>query len=137
MHDESNDILHDPQKGVNTAEGVLARLFRQILYDLRVSPMRWSANMTRYLDDPRNNIPKNSRDRASSRGNLNKALRKPKMTWKVFRQALMFLGPIRARFIVELDWRDRPTTVHALELHNSSEEPANADLIDNDTGSEE
>jgi hypothetical protein len=122
MHDESHDLLNDPNKGVETAEGVLARLFRQILFDLNVRPIRWAAMMARYLDDPRNGIPKNSRDRSSARGNLNKELRRPKMTWKVFRKALMFLGPLRVRFIVELDWKDRDTTVHMVQLNNCTDE---------------
>lgn len=116
MYDEQNDILNDDKKGVEQTIGVLARLFRQILYDLNIDTYKWSRHMQEYLDDPRNGIPRNSKDRSSARGNLNKELRRPKMTWKVFRKALMFLGPLEATFIVRLKWRTGRTTEHSVKL---------------------
>lgn len=116
MYDEHNDILNDRTKGVEQTIGVLARLFRQILFDLDVNPFKWAMMMQRYLDDPRNGIPRNSKDRSSARGNLNKELRRPKMTWKVFRKALMFLGPVEATFIVRLKWQGGKTTEHDVKL---------------------
>lgn len=113
---EDDDFLNDPYKGVKNAKGVLAKLFRQALVDLNITTPLWNVKMNRYLNDPRNRIPSHSKDRSSARGNLNKELRRETMTWKVFRKALMFLGPVRATFIVRLEWPNRQTTEHVAHL---------------------
>ena len=102
--DENRDILDEQDKGVNEAKGALAFLFRKILFDRNITPIGWARMMNRFLDDPRNGIPPNGKDRSSARGNLNKELRRPRMTWKVFEKAMRFLGLHGLRFEAHLRW---------------------------------
>lgn len=88
-------MLNSPDKEVNKtsgANGVLSRLFRQILGDLNINPHRFEIHMLQFLGDPKNGYPNNRRDQTSARGNLMKEFARPQMTWKVFCKALRFLS---------------------------------------------
>lgn len=113
--DGLNHLLQDPDKQVVEAKG-LARLFRQMLAELGVNPMKWHQLMNAYLNDPRNRVPKDSRAKSSTRGNLNKELMKSRMTWKNFERGIRFLNPVEAEFSVKLKWRGGRTTVHRLKM---------------------
>ena len=108
MRDEHYDIFTDPVKSIGEAKGVLSKLFRTILVEREITPGVWSSLMARYLNDPYNRIPPNPKDRSSARGNLNKELHRPTMTWKVFRKAILFLAPVKATFIIRFEW---PTNI--------------------------
>lgn len=114
--DENRDMLSDPQKGVQHARGVLAYLFRKILMDIDLDMWRWQRLMNKFLEDPRNGIPPNGKDRSSARGNLNKELHRPRMTWKVFEKAMRFLGPVELRFEVHLKWEGGKRTKHGVNI---------------------
>lgn len=129
MSNEVSKLLNSEDKGVLDATNVLSRLFRQILADINVTPLRWSELMVQYLNDPRNGIAKNSRERSTARGNLNKELRRPAMTWKTFHKGLSFLRPRRIRFEIQLEWSDKRTTLHSVTLDTGyrREEPEESD----------
>lgn len=114
--EDLDEMLNSPNKGVDKATGVLARLFRQILIDANISTMAWATLMERYLEDPRNRVPKNGKDRSSARGNLNKELRRPTMTWKVFRKGIQFLNIVHVRFEVHATWANRKKTVTGINI---------------------
>ena len=116
MTDELNKILNSSDKGVEESSGVLTRLFRQILADMRIGPLAWDSLMNQYLVDPRNGIPDNGKDRSTERGNLNKKLRSRAMTWKGFEKGLRFLSPIKVRFEIHMTWRNRRTTIHGVNV---------------------
>lgn len=116
MSEEVNNLLQTDDKGVSEATGILSRLFRQILLDVGITPMRWQKLMRRYLTDPHNGVPNRGRDRSTHRGNLNRELRKSNMTWNNFKRGLMFLAPVKIRFEVHLTWENRKTTVHGIDL---------------------
>lgn len=111
-----DDMLSSTDKGAEKATGALSRLFREILKDINIQPMAWSSLMERFLDDPRNRIPRNGKDRSSARGNMNKELCRPTMTWKVFRKGLQFLGATSVRFEVHATWPNRSKTVTGINI---------------------
>lgn len=90
-----NKILTLVDKGVNststTPGGILAKLFRQILFDLDISLSAYSSLMTRFINEPMNRIPDNRADRASAVGNFNKEFAKPELTWKKLIEAQKLL----------------------------------------------
>lgn len=112
MKDEKKDILDQRDKGISQARGALAKLFRTILYDLQIGGPEWEVLMQRVLDDPRGPAPRNSKDRSSLKGNLNKALKGDRMSWKKFMEALRLLGPAKAKIEVHLIWPKGKTTIH-------------------------
>ena len=75
-----------------TSGVILASLFRTIMHEMGINNEKFNYLMLRYLDDPRNHVPRNIRDRSTVRGNLKKQLLKTTMTWKVFCKGLMFLN---------------------------------------------
>lgn len=111
-----NTILNDDTKKVKDASGVLSRLFRQILQELNVTPVKWNTLMNAYLSDPRNRVPRDNRGRSSTRGNLNKELCKSNMTWGNLEKAIRFLNPVKAEFTIKLTWHTGKTTVHNLKI---------------------
>lgn len=83
---------HAPRPGGGLG-GVLTRLFINICYDITgghgVSPPRWNELMNDYIRIV--SEKNNSIDRTSIRGNSNKQLHKPMMTWNVLFKGLQFL----------------------------------------------
>lgn len=77
----------------------------------------WDRNMLRYLKDPRNRIPQNSRDMSSARGNLSKELLRPTMTWGVFEKAIRFLNPFRVRLRLEFEWKSGVKTEYTAVIY--------------------
>jgi hypothetical protein len=98
------------------AVGILSRLFRKILSELNITPMVWNKLMQVYLNDNRNRIPRSSRGRSSTRGNLNKELKKSNMTWSNFEKGMRFLNPLRSTFTVELQWLNGKITTHTFDI---------------------
>lgn len=107
--DDDQDLLNDPDKRVGEARGVLSALFRQLLVLRDIDGWLWDRLMKSFLNDPRNGIQNNSRDRSSARGNLNKELKRDDMTWRVFLKALYFLDPVRVVFTVKVTFKDGKT----------------------------
>lgn len=119
MSDGLNTILNSDDKQIGTARNVLSRLWRRILFAQGINPLLWEKMMVRYLNDPLHNIPPTGNRRSSARGNLQKELSRPSMTWKVFQKAMRFLNPKRVRFMVEITWWSNRVTTYAetLDLH--------------------
>lgn len=107
-------LLTSPDKGVNKTpgiNGILSRLFRQLLLDNKIDGMRWGALMSDFIKDARNGIPDNRRDQTSIRGNLTKEFARPQMTWKVFMKALRFIQTTNLKITLEV--------THAARKHPS------------------
>lgn len=111
-----NQILGAPDKGVSRTHGlngILSRLFRQLLMNLNVTPMYWGSLMNDFIKDVRNGVPNNKRDQTSIRGNLTKEFARTQMTWKVFCKGLRFLQITNIKITIEATHRERqyPTVV--------------------------
>ena len=131
------DMLSATDKGAEKATGALARLFRELLKDIGMTPMAWSSKMERFLDDPRNRIPRNGKDRSSARGNMNKELCRPTMTWKVFRKGLQFLGAVHVRFEIHATWPNRTKTVTGINIQLAPSNHARDKTVVKDSEDEE
>jgi hypothetical protein len=130
-------ILTAPDKDVKKtfgANGVLSRLFRQMLLDLNIGPPQFSILMAQYLADPRNAVPNNKKDQTSMRGNLNKEFSRPQMTWKVFCKALRFLQITKIEFVLQASRAVGKPTIHSTEVNFGGRLPIAE--IDNETKGE-
>lgn len=104
-------ILSAPDKGASKTpgiNGVLSRLFRLLMIDMKIDAMRWGSLMNAYIKDARNDIPNNRRDQTSIRGNLTKEFARPQMTWKVFMKAMRFLQVSNVKITIEVTHSSRP-----------------------------
>src|ERR1035437_1355290 len=71
---------------------ILANLFEQIMWDIGMGLNQWNHLMLQWISDPNKCIPDNMKDKSSARGNLQKELLKPRMSWQVFCKGLKFLN---------------------------------------------
>lgn len=107
---DDDDLLNDPDKRVREARGVLSAIWRQFLALRNIDGFQWDRLMRNYLNDPRNGVRNNSRDRSSARGNINKELlKRDDITWRVFLKALNFLDPVKIVFSVRVTFKDGKT----------------------------
>lgn len=106
-----------------TSGAILASLFRIIMHDIGINHEKFNYLMLRYLDDPRNHIPRNIRDRSTVRGNLKKQLLKNTMTWKVFCKGMMFLNVRALELNLILGHIDDSITEHKLLLQPPVKNP--------------
>lgn len=89
----TSTLPHTAPKASGGIGGVLTRLFNIVCSDLTagqgISPIRWNKLMNEYIRKASEN--NTSLDRSSIRGNTNKQLHKPSMTWNVLFKGLQFL----------------------------------------------
>ena len=102
--------------------GVLARLWRTILFDLSLNIGRMDHCLNKHIEKAR----KNTRDPGASehynKGNLRRALAKPEMTFKVLVTALRVIGVKRLRMGVELTHEHRDKTLHQVIVDVSDDD---------------
>jgi hypothetical protein len=109
-------ILDDPNKEIHKTyglPGLLSKLWRRILYDRKITGYRYGVLMSMYLESQKS--PDNPAEENQNRGNLNRQLTDPKMSWKTLCKAFRFIRAKRIRFIVEIDYEDDTTMVHRVQ----------------------
>lgn len=126
------DLLSHKDRGVGSSSGiagVLSRLFIQILEDLGVNGVRWKYLMDRYVDQEVKHFD-NRRDRTSIRGNMNKEFLRPRMSWKVFCKAMMFLDFVSFEIQIHAKHRDGTVTVHRTIVDYTTKDEPNMQIVD-------
>lgn len=123
MNQQVKELLSDPFKGRSRAKGVLCYMFRDALVARRVNQFTWNKRLKAFMKKPHN---KNLADT----GNLNKNFSRDEFTWPKFKQAIDFLNPHKATFIVELVWRNGRESRYPIVLDFTEKEdhPALDDL---------
>jgi hypothetical protein len=117
------ELLSRTDRGINDTagpNGILAKLWRVILYDLNITPMRFGKYMKDYVVNPRNGVPDSKPAQTQARGNLMKVLGKGEMTFKVFMQAMHFIKAVRIRFIIEIEHENGNLTTHSAAVDLST-----------------
>jgi len=90
MNIKENTKPYGDKISSGTSDSVLASLFRTVLDELDINIHRFNILINRYMIKA--NIPINSEEVSSARGNLKKELLKSTMTWKVFIKGLLFIN---------------------------------------------
>lgn len=104
MSEEIHEILEKDDRGISAAIDAPSKLFRSILYDLQIDRMTWDRLMRDFLTNPRSGVDNTPTKRSSERSNLNRALAKDRVTWKMFRKALQVFNPKVVEYELELEW---------------------------------
>lgn len=133
--DRLSDMLNRHDRGVGRRSGVvnvLSNLFRNMVWDLGVTPPRWRWLMDQYVSaevahQQRSNTgdaegKNNKRDRTSIRGNLNKEFLRVRMTWKVFCKGMAFLRLRAFRVVIIALHEDGHYTEHSCLVDYSTPE---------------
>ena len=92
----------------------------------------WGHHVELFLQDPRNNVPKDRHSQSSARGNLHKELLKLNMSWKVFCKGLRFLRIFKIKITIETFHINGDRKIHTKEVDftNLQMEPPGSDLDD-------
>lgn len=110
------DMLTDPDKKVNETVNVLARLIRQIFYDLGIDYPRLNRDINRFLNEQQQEVHRSTKEQTRERGNLVKEICGDELTWKNFVKAIKVLNPISMEIQVTLKWR-RTQTIHTVNVN--------------------
>jgi hypothetical protein len=102
-------------EGIKNARNELAHLFRTIAWETGVRGPEWEYKLRKYLEQLGPQL-KTAKDRSYARGNLNAQLMDRKMTWRTFIEAMNFLGALRMRLKVELDWPNNQSSTHTMQV---------------------
>lgn len=113
--DPKGTLFDDKKKPDST----LARLFRRIVVDEGIDLERWDKLMLDYVDNPVNGIPAARTDRLNEISSLQRQLFHPRLSWNVFRKAIIFLQPVVTEFVLEMSWADNSTTFHQVSIETT------------------
>ena len=127
--DPLTQMLLDQNKMVYSATGILSKLFRLLLKDLNITPSHWNKLLNAYLDNPKNQVPPDSKSRSTARGNLRKELKKPDMTVWNFIKAIRFLNPLSFTLTIHCYWPDQTQTQYEVvfELYEHDQDTESED----------
>lgn len=131
---EMEKILTSPDKGISGTRGIggiLARLWRQILDDLNVSPNRFEILLSDFINSAKRGVPEHRISRHFTRGNLRRELEQPTMTFKVFIKGMKFLKIVRIRIAVELEHGSGRKTLHETSVDLGAAQVA-TDILEDD-----
>lgn len=117
------------------SDGVLAKLFHTICYDLtnnqHFSFSAWRRLMDKYLDDLVKQDPEVNRQ--NERGNFTKAINASKMSWKTFFKCLRLLRFVKVRIIIEGHREDGSVSAHSTTVsfvNKYGDEDTNLDVME-------
>lgn len=99
-------VLKDPAYCINEVKGVngvLAGLFRKTLSLIGITPGRFDAKLDQFIAVNKKNNS-NRVARMLTRGNLNRELFKPTMSFKVFMKGLKILGIKRVKITIACEY---------------------------------
>ena len=101
---------------------MLARLLRQIYFDLQVEYSRIEYNIDQYIKRQRKSAVDAEVSGYYNRGNLRRELIKDDMTWKVFIKNLKIMDIPKFRIILELHHRYRDVSYHKVDIDISTDD---------------
>lgn len=107
-----HDIVHVRKHQGN----VLFQLFQDMLKVNEVTPPRWSYLMNKYIMDLAKGNPnlQNQRELSSLRGNMTKEFLSPSMSLRNFMRALRFIGGVRFKLAIEVEYASGRKSTHAI-----------------------
>lgn len=119
-----DEILNDKNRKkddtANESGGLLARWWRTILYDSKITESKFTSLLKTYLmvRDPNNNkVAANN-----NLGSYHKKLAQGDMTWKTFIEALKILNIFRIDISIKLHWSNGRKTTHNFSAILATEE---------------
>lgn len=113
---------HNSKKAAEatSARNPLAALFLKLIIATGAADQGvWNKLMFKYLSDVRNAIPRNKKDQATAKGNLQKEILKDELTFNVLVKGMRFLDFGKVKIIIEGTLNDTGETIrvdHSMNL---------------------
>ena len=109
-----SDNVHSEHGKQGSTDTILSKLFFRMMKDLNIKFPQWNHLMVQYINDPKKCIPANTKDQSSARGNLQKELFKPRMSWKVFCKGIRFINILKFKITITAFHVNGKVTEHGL-----------------------
>lgn len=81
-------VFNSHNKEINSVTSVLSKLFRIVAADLGIRYTDYNRMVNQWLDDPLYGVQNDTKRRSTVRGNLNKEIVRPEMSFRTFLKAL-------------------------------------------------
>ena len=131
---EHMPMLNKPGGGIDETRGVggiLARLWRTILYDKNIKPSYFELLLNEFIIKAKRRIPDNRVSKLFTRGNLRREFEKPTMTFKVFMKGLKLLNVKKVTFAVKLEYSsNKEPTLHQTIIDLGDSGPTTTELYE-------
>lgn len=111
---DNETLPYETEIRSGTPNSILASLYRQILHDQGIDGAKFLYLMAKYMRVA--NIPANTVEVASVRGNLKRELMKAVMSWKTFIKGIMVLNIRRFDITISLHHRNGVITNHSKSI---------------------
>ena len=95
-------MLRKENKGQDETRDPLALLYRSVLEELRISPMRWTQLLHEFCNK---NKAKIGSSIADYKGNLTKAIVSDKLSWNYFIRSIKIHSPIKIELGIRLTFK--------------------------------
>lgn len=125
---EMERILAASDKGISETRGIggiLARLWRTILFDRGVKSSLFEMLLTDFINSARKKIPDNRVSKLFTRGNLRRELERPTMTFKVLMKGIKLLKVVKLTVAVELEFANGSKSLHQTSVDLGDNHPTN------------
>lgn len=120
-------LLRKPDKGQKDTADPLALIYRKILTDLEIAPLRWSKLLSDYCHKYRDIIGR--RKVSDYQGNLTQAVTGDRMSWRNFQRVLMIHQAFKVELCIKFHWRNPKgevkITEHTLEIKSEHDDDRN------------
>lgn len=112
MSTETNPVhtlLTNDAKVVLEAIGVLSRIWRLLLVDLSIKPMRWDYALDEYCEDAKSKL--SAKVAANIKGNVGKGLRRDDMSWNVLCRGVSILKLTSPKLVIKIKEKEVTKTI--------------------------
>lgn len=113
--DEEDLYTHYHNEKYPTRFNVLHRLWTDIRRQVIKDEDDWNNRVNAYVNEPINGFIQRNRQ-STERSNLNRGIRNPDMSIKVFTKALKVIDPLRLYLTLELTFPDGVITLHEVRM---------------------
>lgn len=110
------ELLSTSDKMLPHAHGLLARLWRLVLFELHITPAYWTHSLDKYSIAKNNGIENTPHAIRNYRNNISRQLADTDITFNKFIEGLKIIGVIRFKLTITLYHKNREITEHSVSM---------------------
>lgn len=99
-------LVDKPNKGVKDSRNVLAKLYRQLMWDREITPLELERIINEYEERAKKNTKDSPMELSRKRSARIRAVAQDRITWSVFRRGLELLGVQRYTLVLAIESKD-------------------------------
>lgn len=99
-------LVDKPNKGVKDSRNVLAKLYRQLMWDREITPLELERIINEYEERAKKNTKDSPMELSRKRSARIRAVAQDRITWSVFRRGLELLGVQKYTLVLAIESKD-------------------------------